>query len=48
MVTWIIGGLLFAAVVAIIWKMVSDRRQGKSGCGFDCANCHGVCSNQPK
>jgi hypothetical protein len=50
MATWIVGGLVLAAVVAIIAKMISDKRQGKNGCscGSDCANCHGACSSQPK
>lgn len=48
MATWIVGGLVLVAVVAIIWKMVRDKRQGKGSCGCDCANCHGACSYQPK
>ncbi|NLI22935.1 MAG: FeoB-associated Cys-rich membrane protein [Clostridiales bacterium] len=45
MATWIVGGVLVAGVVAILWKMISDKRQGKGGCscGSDCAHCHGSC-----
>lgn len=48
MATWIVGGLVLAAVVAIIWKMVLDKRHGKGSCGCDCANCHSACGYQPK
>ena len=50
MATWIVGVVLLAAVVVIIWKMVADKRQGKNGCscGSDCSQCHGACSSQPK
>lgn len=43
MATWIIGGLLILIVTAIIMKMVSDRKNGKSACGGNCSNCHGAC-----
>ncbi len=32
--------LVLAAVVAgIVWKMVSDRRKGATGCGCGCSGC---------
>ena len=50
MATWIIGGILLVIVGAIVWKMVKDKRQGKSSCacGGDCAHCHASCSPNPK
>ncbi|MDD3335922.1 MAG: FeoB-associated Cys-rich membrane protein [Eubacteriales bacterium] len=50
MATWIVGGVLVLIVGAIVWKMVKDRRQGKTACscGGDCAHCHGSCSPNPK
>ena len=47
MIAWIISnagnivvGLVLTAVVAfIIFKMISDRRKGKSSCGCGCADC---------
>lgn len=41
MATWIVGGAVLLAVAAIIWKMVKDKKTGKSTCGCDCANCSG-------
>lgn len=48
MATWIVGGVVALAVVLIVWKMMRDKKQGKSACGGDCAHCHGACSSQPK
>ncbi len=48
MATWIVGGILLLIVIAILRKMLTDRRHGKSACGCDCAHCHGGCSAQPK
>lgn len=48
MATWIVGGVVVLVVGAIIWKMVSDKRSGKGGCGGDCAHCHGACGDQSK
>ena len=47
MIEWIIanGGsvvvslILLCIVIAIVFKMVRDRRVGKSGCGCGCAGC---------
>ena len=45
MATAIIAILLALIVGAVIWKMISDKRSGKSSCsgGGDCARCHGAC-----
>ena len=33
-------GLLVAAMVAmLVWKMIRDKRQGKSSCGCGCEGC---------
>lgn len=43
MATWIVGGVVALVVAAIVWKMIRDRRAGKSSCscGGDCSKCHG-------
>ena len=50
MATWIIGGVLIVIVVAVVWKMISDRRKGKHSCscGCGCESCHGACTNSEK
>ena len=35
----IIAGLA-VVVGGIVWKMVNDKRKGKSGCGCGCSECH--------
>ena len=44
--------LLIAAVALIIglavWRLVKNRRQGKSACGCDCANCGCGCDRGKK
>ena len=40
MATIIVGGILLAIIGLIIWKMVRDKKNGKSSCGGDCAHCH--------
>ncbi len=40
--------LLLAAIVAfVIYRMVKDKKQGKSSCGNNCAHCAcaGACHN---
>ncbi len=46
---WISAGLL-VVVGLIIWKMVSDKKKGKSGCGCGCENCPsgGMCHPEQK
>lgn len=41
MATWIVGGVVFLIVAAVIWKMIRDKRNGKGNCscGCDCSNC---------
>ena len=43
MATWIVGGVLAVVVGLIIWKMIHDKRAGKSACscGGDCSHCSG-------
>lgn len=42
METIIVGGILAAIVAAVIWKMIKDKKSGKSGCcGGDCSCCKG-------
>ena len=43
METIIVGGILAAIVAAVIWKMIQDKKNGKSGCscGGDCSCCKG-------
>ena len=44
MATVIVGVILAAIVGLIIWKMVRDKKRGKSViCGGDCAHCKGGC-----
>lgn len=44
MATWIVGGILFLIVAAIIVKMVRDKKEGRGGCSCgDCGSCHGAC-----
>lgn len=39
--TIIICGVLALIVGLVIYKLVSDKRKGKSSCGGDCAHCKG-------
>ena len=41
--TVLVLAVLVVIVGLIVWGMVKDRKQGKSSCGGDCANCHGKC-----
>lgn len=41
MATAIVGGILAVIVGLIIWKLVKDKKSGKSSCGGDCAHCKG-------
>lgn len=47
MATWIVGGAVVLIVAAVIWKMICDKRAGRSGCscGGDCSRCHGHCQH---
>ena len=37
--TIVVVVLLLAAVVGVVLKMVRDRKNGKSGCGYGCGSC---------
>lgn len=39
--TVIVGGVLAVIVGLLIWKMIKDKKTGKSSCGGDCAHCKG-------
>lgn len=45
MATWIVGGIVALVVAGVIWKMVRDKKSGKSSCSCcgDCSQCHGNC-----
>lgn len=40
-----VSALLFGVVVAIIVRLVKNKKQGKSSCGCGCSNCamSGIC-----
>ncbi len=58
MLTWLAANaatimicvILAVIVVAIIMKLIRDKRAGKSSCGCGCANCgmQGMCHEQKK
>ena len=37
--SFIAGAIVLAIVAAIVWKMVSDKKKGRSSCGAGCAQC---------
>lgn len=39
MIDWIIGIVVAAAVIGIIWKKIRDARSGRGGCGCGCDGC---------
>lgn len=39
MASFIAGAIVLAIVAAIIWKMASDKKKGRSSCGAGCAQC---------
>ena len=41
MATWVVGIVVVLIVAGVIWKMVSDKRNGKGGCGGNCSHCKG-------
>ncbi len=48
--TILISLLLLVAVGFVIYKMISDKRNGKSSCGCNCASCPSsrMCHSQKK
>ena len=41
MATFIVGAIVALIVGAAVWKMVADKKAGKSSCGGDCSKCKG-------
>ena len=43
--TILVSLVVIAIVAMIIWKMVKEKKQGKSSCSHGCSNCalHGQC-----
>ena len=39
--TVIVDGVLAVIVGLLVWKMIKDKKAGKSSCGGDCAHCRG-------
>lgn len=45
----IVGLAVLALIVLLLWKLISDKRKGKSSCGCGCGSCpnaglcHGGC-----
>ena len=39
--TVIVGGVLAIIVGLLVWKMIKDKKAGKSSCGGNCAHCKG-------
>ena len=35
---------MLVIVGVIIYRMVANKRNGKGGCGCDCAHCHAACA----
>ena len=44
--TVIVGGVLAVIVGLLIWKMIKDKKAGKSSCGGDCAHCAAGCGSR--
>ena len=43
----LIGAIVVGIVAVIVWRIVRNRRAGKTVCGSDCANCPGCCACHP-
>lgn len=37
--TWIVILILAAVIALVVWKLVKDKRNGKSSCGCNCGCC---------
>lgn len=46
----LVGAIVLAIVAVIVWRIVRNRRAGKTVCGGDCAHCAGcsACHPTPK
>lgn len=42
----IVIAILVLIVAGVIFKMVRDRKKGKSSCGCDCGQCNNMCCKQ--
>ena len=41
MATFIVASIVALIVGAAVWKMIDDKRKGKSSCGGNCSKCKG-------
>ena len=41
---WILIAALLAAVGLAAWKLIRDKKRGKSACGCDCGHCGMKCN----
>lgn len=39
--TLVVGAVVLAAVFAIIFKMIKDKKEGRSSCSCGCGGCSG-------
>ncbi len=37
--------IVFAIVGAVVFKMIKDKKSGKSACGCNCSECKGGCNH---
>ncbi len=44
---FIVIAVLVLAVGGIVFKMVRDKKKGKSACGCDCSRCGKCCASKP-
>lgn len=46
--TMLVGSVVLLIVASVIFKMVKDKKKGKSSCGCKCANCpsSGMCHSK--
>lgn len=46
----LVGAIVLTIVAVIVWRIVRNRRAGKTVCGGDCAHCAGcsACHPAPK
>ncbi|NME64999.1 Virus attachment protein p12 family protein [Clostridium cadaveris] len=46
--TMVVGSVVLLIVASVIFKMVKDKKKGKSSCGCNCANCpsSGMCHSK--
>ncbi|MGI6020915.1 MAG: FeoB-associated Cys-rich membrane protein [Lachnospiraceae bacterium] len=44
--TFIVVALLVIASAAVIYKLIRDKKEGKSACGCDCGHCSMDCKDR--